>query len=86
MHKKVATSVVRGGPKYREKRKRFQVGFGVEVSVEAGLERLKVICNIADKTDSGREFPSLEVIGINELANVVVCLVTILTIRPTFFS
>ena len=48
-------------------RRDLVIGSELKVSVDAGLERLKVI---AGKTVGGREFLSLDVIGINELANV----------------
>ena len=47
----------------------------LKVSVDAGLEILKVIC-CCGKTVGGREFRSLDVIGINELANAFVRLVS----------
>ena len=39
--------VVRGGPFYRENKKKFQ-GLGRSLSVDVGLERLKVICSLED--------------------------------------
>ena len=49
---------------------RIDLGIGSEskVSLDADIERLEVICS-AGETVKGREFQSLEVIGINELAN-----------------
>ena len=55
------------------KRRDFRERVGVKVSVDADLERRRLY--VAGKTDSGREFQSLEVIGINELANAYVRLV-----------
>ena len=43
MHHKAITYVVRGGPLHRENKKIFR-GSDAKVSVDASLERLKVIC------------------------------------------
>ena len=43
MHQKGTISVVRGEPLYRENKKRFKDWMGSKVSVDAGLEELKVI-------------------------------------------
>ena len=44
MHQKGTTSVVRGGPLFRENKKSFRDWVAEsKVSVDAGLERLKVI-------------------------------------------
>ena len=56
-------------------RRYLGIGSKLKVSVDAGLERLKVIC-YCGKTVGGREFQSLDVIGINELANAFVRLVS----------
>ena len=37
--------------------------------MDAGLERLKVIYYVAGKKNRGRDFQSLEFIGINEFTN-----------------
>ena len=41
----------------------------LKVSVDAGLKKLKVILVCSQKDERESEFQSLEVIGINELAN-----------------
>ena len=65
---------LRGGPLYRENKKRFQ---GLGRSRRYLWMRILKGCRlyIAGKTDGGREFQSLEVIEINELANAFVRLV-----------
>ena len=57
-----------------KKRRDLRIGKESKVSEDAGLEGLKAI--IVGKTVGGREFQSLDVIEINELANVFVRLVS----------
>ena len=52
-------------------RRDLRIGWESKVSVDGGLEGLKV-----GKTVEGREFQSQDVIGINELANAFVRLVS----------
>ena len=61
-----------------EIRRDLGIGSELKVFADACLERLKVIYSIyvAGKTVGGREFQSLGVIMINELANAFVCLVS----------
>ena len=60
LHQKGANSVVCSEPLYCEKMRKFQ-GL-LKVSVDAGLERLKVICSWED--GRGMRIQPLEVIGI----------------------
>ena len=67
---------VRVGPLYREKKKKFQDWVRVEGRYlwMRNLKDLRLYY-VTRKTDGGREFQSLEIIGINELAIVFVRLV-----------
>ena len=67
-------SIVRGGPLYRENKKRFRDWVGVEGV--RGYSSSKTEGVVVGKTIRGREFQSLEVIGINELANAFVRLIS----------
>ena len=62
-----------------EIRRDLEIGSELKVFEDACLERLKVILYVAGKMVRRREFQSLDVIGINALANAFVQLVSILT-------